>query len=185
MVSKALNLLHGEHADLAKLLMVLDRQIVRFSAGERPDYDIISGVIDYCLEFPDQCHHPKEDLIFRKLRERDAVAAEAVGDLEHEHDELARLTRKFAAAVRRVLGEEELPRAYVMSLAQEFVGRYRQHIKMEEQIFFPVAERVLTPQDWTEIDARVTDRSDPLFGPEVLEKFKSLRDYVYELDNTA
>lgn len=181
-MSKTLDLLHGEHVHLAKLLKLLDRQIARFGAGERPEYEIISGVIGYCLDFPDQCHHPKEDLIFRRLHARDEQAAEAVGDLEKEHDELAGLTRKLASAVSRVLAEEELPRAYVMSLAQEFVGRYRQHIKMEEQLFFPAAERALTAQDWSEIDARVTDHVDPLFGPEVMEKFQSLRDYVYELD---
>ena len=182
-MSKTLDLLHGEHAHLAKLLKLLDRQVVRFGAGERPEYEIISGVIDYCLEFPDQCHHPKEDLIFRRLHLRDPQAAESVGDLEREHEELASLTRKLASAVSRVLAEEELPRAYVMSLAQEFVGRYRQHIKMEEQLFFPAAERALTPEDWSEIDARVADHVDPLFGREVMEKFKSLRDDVYALDS--
>ena len=182
-MSKTLDLLHGEHAHLAKLLKLLDRQIARFGAGQRPEYEIISGVIDYCLDFPDQCHHPKEDLVFRRLQARDAAAAEAVGDLESEHEELAGLTRKLASAVRRVLSEEELPRAYVMSLAQEFAGRYRQHIKMEEQLFFPAAERALSSEDWCEIDARVADRVDPLFGPEVMERFQSLRDYVYQLDS--
>jgi len=57
---------------------------------------------------------------------------------------------------------------------------------MEEEVcFFPVAERTLTSQDWAEIDARVSDRSDPLFAEQAQEKFQSLRDYVNELDRTA
>jgi hemerythrin-like domain-containing protein len=184
-VSKTLNLLRREHTHLAKLLKLLDRQIARFGAGERPDYDIISGIIEYCLDFPDQCHHPKEDLIYRKLQERDPEAAEAVGDLENEHEKLSGLTLELAATVRRVLGEVELPRDYVMKLAEEFLTTYRLHIQMEEQLFFPAAERVLTQDDWAGIDARVNDHSDPLFGEHVHERFQSLRDDIYAMDRIA
>ena len=61
MVSTALSLLRCENAQSAKSLKLLGRQIACFGAGDSVNHGIISGVIGHCLEFPDRCHHPKED----------------------------------------------------------------------------------------------------------------------------
>lgn len=183
-MTEVMRLLREEHANLEKLLDVLDRQMAHFDQGDRPDYDVIGGIVEYCLDFPDQCHHPKEDLVFRKLRARDPAAADAVGDLEAEHAELAKLTKRFADAVDRVLMEAELPRDWIRALAEEFVGAYRRHIDMEERVFFPAAERALSPKDWADIDARVTARDDPLFGKETQERFRSLSGDIQSWDRT-
>ncbi len=84
---------------MAKLLSALERQLAVFDQGESPDYDIVQGVIDYCLNYPDLYHHPKEDLVLERLQAVDPVAAAGIGDLAAEHQDLANLTRRFAAAV--------------------------------------------------------------------------------------
>lgn len=181
-MAEVLRLLRQEHANLARLLKVLDRQIALLGGGGQPDYDIIRGVVEYCLDFPDLCHHPKEDLILEKLRLRDPEAADRVGDLEGDHAELAALTRRFADAIEQVLLEAELPRDWLHGIAQGFENAYRHHIAMEEQVFFPAAERALRVADWAEIDARVADREDPLFGARVAERFRALSEEVLALD---
>jgi len=181
-MAEALRLLRREHANLTRLLKVLDRQIALLGGGGQPDYDIIRGVVDYCPDFPDLCHHPKEDLVLAKLRQRDPKAAEKVGDLEGEHVKLAALTRRFTEAIERVLMEEELPRDWILGRAREFESAYRRHIAMEEQIFFPAAEHALGVSDWAGIDARVADRDDPLFGGRVAERFRALSEEVLALD---
>lgn len=179
---EVLRLLRREHANLARLLKVLDRQIALLGGGGQPDYDVIRGVVEYCLDFPDQCHHPKEDLVLEKLRLRDPGAADRVGDLEGEHAQLAALTRRFAGAIEQVLLEAELPRDWLRAIAQEFESAYRGHMAMEEQLFFPAAERALGAADWAEIEAWVADREDALFGPRVAERFRALREEVLTLD---
>lgn len=73
--------LQREHRNIAKLLNALEHQLAIFDTAETPDYDVLVGIGDYFIGFPGRCHHPKEDLIFRKLRARDPEAAEIVGDL--------------------------------------------------------------------------------------------------------
>ncbi len=46
--------LRQDHANLARLLAILDRQIAIFDAGGRPDYDIIDGVVEYCHGYSDE-----------------------------------------------------------------------------------------------------------------------------------
>jgi len=100
---QALDLLRQEHSNIATLLRILERQVGDFRSGDRPDYDVIRAVLDYLLSFPEACHHPKEDLIFDKLRDRDPVTAEKIGDLRSAHVELAARAQEFSTGVRAVL----------------------------------------------------------------------------------
>ena len=172
---EALRQLSKEHADLSKLLDLLDRELAVFATGERPDYDLVDAVIAYCLDYPDAVHHPKEDLIYGILKSRDAELARLVGDLEAEHRQIGAMTRELAEAMRQVLAEELVDRQSVHDLTQKFVHAYRHHIALEEGRVFPAAEKVLSQQDWAEIDARLEHRDDPLFGDAVIDRFRALR----------
>lgn len=165
---------------MAKLLNAFERQIEEFDRGARPDYDIVRGVIDYCLTYPDLYHHPKEDLIFAALQHRDPTAAESVGDLRAEHEALGEATRRLAAAVRQVLNEAEVPRDAVQQAATTFLSFYRRHIAMEEERFFPAAKKALTPTDWEEIESQLSERQDPLFGREPEDRFAALRQNILD-----
>lgn len=165
---------------MAKLLDAFERQIAAFDRGGEPDYDILQGVVDYCLSYPDLYHHPKEDLVLAKLEARNAAAAEAVGDLRAEHEALGETTRLMGATVRRVLSEGEVPRETVHEIAAKFLGFYRRHIEMEEGQFFPAAVKALTPEDWRDIEAELNERQDPLFGQQPEERFVALRRNILE-----
>lgn len=171
---KIIDELHRDHANLAKLLAALERQLAVFERGERPDYDILHGVIDYCLNYPDLYHHPKEDLVMERLRARDPAAAATLGDLMAEHARLGEITRRFAAAVHNVLQEMEVPRAAFGEAARGFLDAYREHMTAEERAFLPLAAKALTEEDWREIDARMAPRRDPLFEGEPEEHFRAL-----------
>lgn len=184
-MERGIRTLRVEHADLLRLLDLLDRQLGLLGQGGQPDYDLIGGILDYCLDYPDAVHHRHEDLVFDKLRARDAAAAEAVGDLAAEHAELAARTRKLANAVTRVIGEETVERASVHALAEDLVRAYRRHIAFEEERFFPAAEAALTEADWAEIDARLDAPDDPLFGDRVAARFRDLREDIDSLVRIA
>ncbi len=166
--------LHQDHANLAKLLDALERQLALFDEGETPDFDIVRGVIDYCLNYPDLYHHPKEDLVLERLQAADPVAAAAVGDLAAEHRDLAALTHRFADAVQAVLQDLEVPRGPFDEAARRFLETYREHMNKEEREFLPAARRSLGETDWADIDARLAQPEDPLFGAPGEERFAAL-----------
>jgi hemerythrin-like domain-containing protein len=61
-VTYVIEILRQEHRNIEKLLRVLERELNVFDRGERPDYEVVLAVIDYFKDYPDICHHPKEDL---------------------------------------------------------------------------------------------------------------------------
>ncbi len=174
-MTDVLDAIHEDHANMAKMLDALERQLQVFDAGETPDYDIVRGVVDYCLDYPDLYHHPKEDLVFERLEAVDPEAAAEVGDLPGEHAELAALTRRLEEAVKAVLGDLEVPRGRFGETLRAFLDATRRHMTMEERAFLPAARRALSAAELAEIDARLDPRADPLFGAPSAERFATLR----------
>lgn len=166
--------LRREHANILKLIRTLERQLALIEQGEVPDSDIIEGISDYFLSFPDLYHHPKENLVFAKLRERDPEATRRIGDLQREHEEIASRTRDFTAAARSLLINERIPEKPFEKRAQDFIDFQKGHMEREERDFFPVALKILTPEDWEELEAKMTDQEDPLFGERVGERYEAL-----------
>ncbi len=181
-MSQVMNNLEQEHRAMGKLLDALEWQVATIERGGTPDYDIIQGVMDYCLTFPDLHHHPKEDLVYRQLARRDPAAAAGVGDLLEEHAALAEGTRRLSAAVRSVLDEAEMPRDALLKLAREFLGHHRRHIAREDENFFPVARARLSAEDWAAIEAKLGAGHDPLFDGTVDQHFANLRKHILDWD---
>lgn len=175
-MSAVMKALHEEHRSIARLLKALDYQIRVFESGEHPDYDVLDGIAQYFTGFPEKCHHPKEDLVYRKLRERAPQEAEAVSSIEREHEKIAHQVAAFRDAVQSILLEAEFSRDAVAQVFKDFVANQRHHMQVEEKHFFPLAKKSLTEADWADIDAQVADQKDPLFGQEVAENYRSLRD---------
>jgi hemerythrin-like domain-containing protein len=177
-----IEVLRQEHRNIEKLLQVLEQELSVFDRGERPDYEVIGRVFDYFQEYPDSCHHPKEDMIFDKLRSRHPAALKKMTDIRAEHEEEKSRLRHAAQAVERVLGDHDLVREAIGEIIRDFITHERQHMKMEEQIFFPAALDALQSTDWADIALKFADRCDPLNGPDLEQKFGMLRREILEME---
>jgi hemerythrin-like domain-containing protein len=180
-----IEILRQEHRNIEKLLRVLEQELNIFGRGERPDYEVVLAVIDYFKDYPDACHHPKEDMIFERLKKRDAAAAATIGDLEAEHQEGARRLRDVAQTVEAVLNDQDLIRRNVYDVVRDFIERERQHMAMEERFVFPAAVKALRSTDWADIALKLADRHDPLSQPNLEGQFNTLRRKILEMEEEA
>ncbi len=180
-----IEVLRQEHRNIEKLLRVLERELSVFDRGDRPDYEVVLAVIDYFKDFPDTCHHPKEDIIVAKFKARDPVAAAAIGDLEGEHREGARRLRQVALAVERVLSDQDLLRQTIDDIICDFINHERRHMVMEERVVFPAVLDALRPEDWADIALQLADRYGPPSEPDFEEKFSTLRRNILDMEEQA
>jgi hemerythrin-like domain-containing protein len=177
--------LRQEHRNIEKLLRVLERELSVFDRGDRPDYEVVLAVIDYFKDYPDACHHPKEDIIVEKFRARDPVVAATVGDLEAEHREGARRLRRVAQAVDRVLSDQDLLRQTISDIIRDFIDHERLHMAREERVVFPAMRNTLSPEDWADIALQVAGRYGPLSQLDFEEKFSTLWRNILEMEEEA
>ncbi len=153
-MAETIRALIEEHARMATLLDLLEAQLTIYRQGGIPDFDLICEVMDYTTSYPERYHHPKENLIFEKIKEKGAEGADLAENLIEEHRTGEDLTNRFAEALGNVALEAEIPRHRFEELAREFLEFNRAHMEKEEETFLPLAEKVLSDEDWAEIDAR-------------------------------
>jgi hemerythrin-like domain-containing protein len=77
-----IDILQQEHRNLEKLLQVMEQELEIFDRGERPDYETLGAVIDFFKNYPDSCHHPKEDIIYEKFKAANSKRAASIADLQ-------------------------------------------------------------------------------------------------------
>jgi len=174
-------LLRLEHGNLSKLLGLIENQVAAADAGMPMDEQLLSLASEYFSDYPDRCHHPKEDLVYRRLGERDPESRAGLRDLIAEHRRLHGLTEAFAEAVRRVGEEPQAGEPSPREVIREFTERYRQHMRDEDERFFPLAEERLSKDDWDTLDFATFDRDDPLFDHAAEERFSVLRERIETL----
>ena len=169
-----------EHARFAKLLDTLEAQLDRFHRAERPDYQLMLDVMRYMRHYPDTTHHPREDLAFVKVAEREPRASRMVAELVGEHKDIEEDGEKLVEMLEGVLDEAILSRDAVEAPGRDYIKRLRGHMHSEE-VLFPFVQMWLGPADWAEIDRKVPARIDPLLEPHGHEAYESLSRLVASL----
>lgn len=175
-MSSVIEDLRVEHKTMSHLLQILEEQTALIEQAGEPDYELIKEIIDYFLTYPDLCHHPREDMVLARLKERAPEAAEVVSRLDEEHARLSRQLHEFSHAVVNALFEVEVPREALVHLARDFIANERRHMALEEEHFFPAALRHLTEDDWRELGRRSKRLKDPLTPGEASIRFPELRE---------
>jgi hemerythrin-like domain-containing protein len=159
----------------SRVLDVLEHQIERLEGGAPIDEPLVSAAAAYLRGFPDECHHPKEDLVYRKLAERDPGAAASLSHLLADHQKLSAAAEGFDHALQGVLAAAGSIGSDQTEPLRNFLRSYRRHMEAEELGFFPAVLGSLDRDDLAELDHELFDRADPLFDPAAEARFAELR----------
>jgi hemerythrin-like domain-containing protein len=169
------SLWHAEHANLARLLDMLEKQMAAFHAGEQPNYDLMQDLVYYLRHYQDQVHHPQEDVAFARLLKRDSQMKPQIDRLVQEHRVIAAAGEALLEHLDAVVAGTLEPRSVVETAAATYLAYYRAHLAAEEQEVIPRAAERLTPQDWAAVAAAVPAVRDPLFGDDIEARYQKLR----------
>ena len=167
-------LLAEEHQRFSKLLDLLGSQLELFHRGDQPDYDLVQDVFYYMTSYPDRFHHPREELLFARIAEREPTARAHVAELTRQHRLLAEAGARFLTNLEAVLNDGLLKREQVEQPALEYIALYREHLALEEREILPLGQKCLRPEDWARVDAAVKPEEDPLFGALIEQRYLAL-----------
>jgi hemerythrin-like domain-containing protein len=176
MTHATIRIIREEHAALSAMLRSIPLLLKQHRGQDAlPDFAALRAMLFYVDEFPEKRHHRKEsELLFPKLRARTPLSREMLDQLDNDH---ARGERSIRELEHALLGFEMIgaPRRQAFeAAAQRYVDFYLAHMAMEEQQLLPLAERVLTEQDWAELDEAFSANRDPLTGHEPEADYRAL-----------
>ena len=164
----------ADHANFARLLDLLERQLARFHVGEQPDYTLLVDLVSYLRHYPDRVHHPREDVVFARLVEREPALELPLARLLQEHRVIAEAGANLLRLLEDVVEDAIMSRAAVEAAAAMYLVYYRHHLAAEEREIIPRAVQLLTPADWATV-AAVPAEPDPLFGADFEQRYRELR----------
>jgi hemerythrin-like domain-containing protein len=145
-----LNRLLEDHRHMRTLLKVFSEELDNFKNGQILDYVLLSSVLDYLTRKTQLNHHQVEDKMFELLAAKNIKGLE-IDDILAEHEKLAFLCNTLRDALRDVEQDMELPRMWVVSVAQEYLTAQQRHMRSEEKSLFPAARTYLVDDDWRQI----------------------------------
>jgi len=135
----------AEHRLILRMLDILERNAMLTRSGSYRTYRFYLDGVDFIRNFADRFHHAKEeDVLFRALvengmpRENSPVAAML---LEHDHGRA--FVRKMEEATLAALRGDRDRDEEIASFALAYVSLLREHISKEDDILYPLAERVI------------------------------------------
>lgn len=169
---------HAEHANLARLMDILEKQLAAFNVGEQPNYDLLLDVVHYLRHYPDQVHHPKEDVAFARLLKRDPRMKPQIDRLTQEHRAIGAAGAALLKHLEEVLAGSVEPRSVVEEAAATYLAYYRGHLAAEDEEVVPRAAELLTAADWAAVAKAVPARPDPLLGEHVESHYRKLRRHI-------
>ena len=177
----SLKIILDEHRALSAML----RSILLLLSEHRrrdtlPDFSVLRAMLFYVDEFPERLHHTKESkLLFPKVRARTTEADAVLDRLERDHRRGERAIRYLEHDMLgfEMMGEgpegAQRREQFERSMKQ-YVQFYLDHMRLEEDVVLPLAEKLLTAEDWAEIDAAFTKNRDPLTGHEPDNAYRPL-----------
>lgn len=164
----------AEHAEFIRLLGILKSQIGLFHEQAEANYELMLDIVYYLTQFPDRFHHPREDIAFAKLVERDASARLRVRELTGEHKVIASSGKRLVEQLNGILAGAILEREAVEVDAATYIVYYRQHMAREEADLFPRLEDIFGSEDWKAVEDAISPEADPLFGSKVGLRYQHL-----------
>ncbi len=162
----SLQIIRDEHSSLAAMLKSMTMMVER-GPGDNPEqfFDVLRAMLFYIDEFPERLHHPKEsDLLFPRVVRASPSVMDAVQRLESDHMNGEKAVRELQHLLLawELLGEPRKPA--FKAQCSSYVKFYLEHMRLEETVILPEAERVLSDADWKELDAAFEKNCDPLTG---------------------
>lgn len=142
------------------------------------DYVLLANALYYMRKFPSHVHHPKEDLIFKKLAGRDPAWKGEVETIHSQHQEIYALEDELIemALDNPPAGSEAV--VELLEKGRRYLQLQRQHSEKEEKFLFPQAQATLTTRDWVEVAGLAQEVEDPLFGQHGGGRYRLLYEHI-------
>ena len=165
----------AEHRLILRLITLLERNAARTAAGDFTDWQFYLNGVDFIRNYADRFHHAKEeDVLFSALvrngmpRENSPVAAMLM-----EHDQGRAYVVGMEAAVQKTLDGLPGHESAIAENALAYAALLREHIGKEDDILYPLAERVIPEAMRGEIIAEYR-RAEERTGSDLSEQYRKL-----------
>lgn len=166
----------NEHRIILKVLDAAKREVDTIARTGSVREDVILKILDFVRNFADACHHAKEEKrLFVKMSERGMpLSGGPLAVMLREHEEGRRLVRTAADALPLAAQGDRRALQTLKDGLAGYVDLLRAHIGKEDNILYPMANKLLTAEDQKALAAAFARVETEETGAGVHEKYHAL-----------
>ncbi len=175
--------LKEEHQGILLMLKVLEKVCAKLESKEKVDPDHLERIVEFFRVFADKCHHGKEeDLLFPEM-EKAGIPRDLgpIGVMLMEHEQGRAHVRGMGEAAARY--KEGVPCASdeFAKNARGYIALLTQHINKENNILFPMGERVISGGKQRDLLEAFENLEREKIGAGTHEEFHRLLNHLQEV----
>jgi hemerythrin-like domain-containing protein len=173
---QATQILMAEHRIIERVIAVLDTAAQRVEQNQTVRPGFFLDAADFIKGFADGCHHRKEEGVLFKAMIAHGVPDRGgpIGVMMDEHEQGRAYTQGMRQATQTWLSGDPSARAAIVANARGYATLLRQHIRKEDNILFPMADRVIPASEHDQILADFEKVEHEETGPGVHEKYLAI-----------
>ena len=163
-----------EHKLILRMIALVEKNTELLEQGKFRNWQFYLDAVDFIRNYADRFHHAKEeDVLFAELIKNGMPEKQSPIEAMHmEHDQGRAYVRAMEEAAQKALDGETGQAAIIAENAKGYAALLRGHIEKEDDILYPLAERVL-PDD---VRGRMLEAYDSaeMKTPGLEEKYRKL-----------
>ncbi len=179
---QATDILSSEHRVIENVIASLEAGASRLENGQiiRPGFFI--EATDFIKGFADGCHHLKEEgVLFTAMQAHGMpIQGGPIAVMLAEHEQGRAFTRGLRTAAEALERGDQSARQAIIDNARGYATLLRAHIMKEDNILFPMADKVIPPDQHEQVylDFERVEHEDT--GEGVHEKYLALAERLAE-----
>jgi hemerythrin-like domain-containing protein len=169
------DLIH-EHKAIKVMLSIMSKIAENIRNDKGVDTNDIEKIVDFLKTFADKCHHGKEENALFPALVEEGIQKEGgpVGVMLHEHIVGRGYIKDISSSNEEYIkGSSESIQLIAESLSN-YINLLHKHIQKEENVLFPMAEKVLSIQKQNKIFDQFEKIEKDVIGHGVHEQYHEL-----------
>jgi hemerythrin-like domain-containing protein len=165
-----------EHEGITLMLNIMNKVSDNIQKNNALNTGHMEKIIEFLKVFADKCHHGKEENILFPALERNGMPREGgpIGVMLYEHQVGRGYIKNLSEAFNKLKYGDNKALAQIADEMKKYVNLLTSHIHKENNILFPMADRVLTEKLDNELFVEYEKLEEEEIGQGKHEEFHQL-----------
>jgi len=166
--------MEAEHRLIETVVKALGGVATAMEKGQRADGATLAAAVEFLRLYADKLHHGKEETLFFPMLVKRGVPPQGcpIGGLNHEHEKGRALVQALAEQAPAYAQDKPGAKEELLETLHGLLDLYQNHIWKEDAMVFPMADKVLTAADQTELTEKFAE-VDRAVGLEVVARLEA------------
>jgi hemerythrin-like domain-containing protein len=165
-----------EHKAIKVMLSIMSKIAENINANKGFDNNDVEKIVDFLKTFADKCHHGKEETALFPALVLAGIPKEngPVGVMIHEHTIGRNFIKELSIGMENCKKGNTSSGELIAASLSNYVNLLKNHIQKEENILFPMANKVLNDNKQKEIFEQFEKIEKDVVGHGVHEQYQEL-----------